>query len=128
MTTPAKSEKPDPLTPSAARVYDNAVRWLVRSRANPKREYFVDLAEHGGNGSCTCKDFQTRFGPLLKASISPEQALREGMVQRRPWQPRVKDSLRCFHLIDAHLELSEVTARAFANAEKKNALEKDEPY
>lgn len=42
-------------------------RYFVTSESNPRARYFVDLLEHEGRGSCSCKDWSCRCWPIVKA-------------------------------------------------------------
>lgn len=42
-----------------------ALRYWVESWTNATRPHLVDLAEHFGNGSCSCTDFLTRRQPAI---------------------------------------------------------------
>lgn len=44
--------------------------YFVRSE-HTSEEYLVDLASYGGNGACTCKDFQCRIEPKLSRNETP---------------------------------------------------------
>jgi hypothetical protein len=48
--------------------YDSPYRLLVPSFNEPGVRYLVDLKEHGGNGRCSCPDFQFR----LAGEMPPE--------------------------------------------------------
>lgn len=41
-------------------------RYRVHSEADPRRIYLCDLLENDGIGSCSCKDWSCRVGPLVK--------------------------------------------------------------
>ncbi len=41
-------------------------RYLVRSDANPREQYLVDLFEYDCNGRCNCIHFETRCWPLIR--------------------------------------------------------------
>lgn len=42
------------------------MRYTVESWSSDK-PHLVDLAEHGGRGQCSCKSWQCRNGPVVKA-------------------------------------------------------------
>lgn len=42
------------------------MRFHVRSEANPRNTYLVDLLENGGCGECTCPWFRTTIGPAIR--------------------------------------------------------------
>jgi hypothetical protein len=43
------------------------MRFHVESWGQPLRPHTVDLLSWGGRGECSCKDWQTRRGPRVKA-------------------------------------------------------------
>ena len=43
------------------------MRYHVESWSIPARPHTVDLLSWAGRGECSCKDWQTRRGPLIKA-------------------------------------------------------------
>ena len=49
--------------------------------------YFVDLAEHGGAGGCSCADFQCRIAPVLAGKKEPPK-------DKPDWMPSCKHLLR----------------------------------
>lgn len=98
-------------------VYDSILRWTIPSRSNPAETHVVDLSSYGGHGQCLCKDFSTRFGPLLARNYSPEEALKEGWVgPLRDYQLGPEDSLSCWHIIQARRKLAFHVARVFTKA------------
>lgn len=61
------------------------LRYHVESWTSPQRPHLVDLSEYGGRGSCSCKDWQTRRGPLVKAGCAlgaPESMCRHVISAR----------------------------------------------
>lgn len=43
-----------------------AMCYFVESWSSPNRPHRVELRAYGGMGECSCKDWQTRRGPLIK--------------------------------------------------------------
>ena len=41
-------------------------RYRVESWSKPDSPHLVDLFSYGGRGECSCKDWQTRRGPMVK--------------------------------------------------------------
>ena len=107
---------------ASVEVYDSILRWTIPSRRNPDETYVVDLSCYNGHGQCLCKDFSTRFGPLLARQVTPEQALEEGWVDKlRDYQLGPEDALSCWHLIQARRQLSFHIARVFTKANAAQA-------
>ncbi len=104
--------------PGPAQVYDDVLTWEVPSRTNPKICYRVEVDAYAGNGECACKDFQTRFGPLLARGYTPQKAWDEGLIkgELRPYQRTNDDLLRCAHIVEARDKLATHIIRAFAKA------------
>lgn len=46
--------------------HHDGLRFWVTSASTPDR-YFVDLGANNGIGSCTCRDFEARCVPKIKA-------------------------------------------------------------
>lgn len=95
--------------------FDSALRYLVQSDTDPDTKYLVELDAYHNNGRCVCEDFTMRLEPILKKGISPEMAVRSGMITlKKNW--RVMNSLRCKHCLDAFIQfahdvLDEITKR-----------------
>lgn len=53
--------------------YDHPLRFLVRSASRPRIVHIVDLAEHGGNGGCSCEQFTIRIRPHLDEGAAPTE-------------------------------------------------------
>lgn len=47
--------------------HHDGLRFWVTSASNPAERYFCDLGANNGVGSCTCRDFETRCAPKIKA-------------------------------------------------------------
>ena len=45
-------------------------RYYVESWSSPQRPHCVDLLAYAGAGECSCKDWQTRRGPIVKPGAS----------------------------------------------------------
>ena len=41
--------------------------FFVESEHDGEHPYVVDMAAHGGRGECSCRDWQCRCGPMIKA-------------------------------------------------------------
>ena len=103
------------IDPSEVVKYDGPLRFLVRSRTQPHDHYAVELDAYGGNGSCACDHFTCRLGPLLARRVTPEQAVAEKLVKlKKDQDPR--DSLRCWHLIEARRTYTDDTIKAVHDA------------
>ena len=79
------------------------LRFLVRSAADPKRWYLIDLqddmdGEPTFNGTCTCESFQFRVAPRLRADKAAGRKVRR----------------RCKHLVAGLIYFGEAAARAVA--------------
>ncbi len=112
-------------------VYDQALRWKVRSRSEPDDKHLVELDAYGLNGACDCTDFQTRFAPLLKRGITGRQAIEEKLVKLRTYQIEPEDALRCWHIIQGWRLFGMQCARAMSTAKRihGHATERDgNPY
>lgn len=99
-------------------VYDQALRWKVRSRSNAEEKHLVDLDCYGLNGRCDCTDFQTRFEPLLKRGVTGRQAVEEKWVKLRDYQIAPEDSLKCWHIVQAWRLFGMQCARAMSTAKR----------
>ena len=77
--------------------WDN-LRFMVPSR-NGEKDYLVDLAEHEGNGSCSCSHFKFRLEPKVKVG-----------VERR---------MRCKHIMAARDYLVSALIERMSDAEEK---------
>lgn len=58
-------------TIKVAPIQGEALRYYVESWTSPQRPHVVDLGAYGGAGECSCKDWQTRRGPIVKAGAKP---------------------------------------------------------
>lgn len=103
----------------ACELFDSILRWKIPSRHDPKDEHVVELAHFNGHGECQCKDFVTRFGPLLAKGIDPETAYHEGLVEKlRPYQLGPEDALSCWHLVQARRQCARHVVRAFVKIQR----------
>lgn len=103
---------------SHAELYDNITRWEIPSRTDPHTKYVCELRSYGGNGECPCDDFNFRFRKHLALGITPEQALRQGIVEKLRVGQRRADALRCDHLIDAHEQFNQHHLRVYDKLSK----------
>lgn len=53
-------------TVRVAPIPNEALRYYCESWTSPQRPHLVDLSDHFGNGSCSCKDFITRRQPAIR--------------------------------------------------------------
>ena len=58
-------------TIKVAPIQGEALRFYVESWTSPQRPHVVDLSSYGGAGECSCKDWQTRRGSIVKAGAKP---------------------------------------------------------
>lgn len=99
--------------------FDHPIEFKIPSRSNPGTEHKCELRAYGRNGECSCKDFTTRFGPILKRGISAMQALDMGLVKiRKGHDPR--DCLRCDHIIEAYRQAGEAYVLFIDQAERSH--------
>lgn len=77
--------------------WDN-LRFMVPSR-NGEKDYLVDLAEYGGNGSCNCSHFKFRLESKVKLGV--------------------KRQLRCKHIVAARDYLTSALIERMSDAEEK---------
>lgn len=118
-----------PNSPPAER-FDHPLEFLIPSRSQEiapgiPLKHKCELRAYGRNGECSCKDFTTRFGPILKRGINAEQALDMALVKiRKGHDPR--DCLRCDHLIEAFRLCAEAYVLFIDEAER--AHEKSHGY
>jgi hypothetical protein len=70
------------------------LRFHVVSRSQAGLRHLVDLEEFGGNGQCSCEDFQFRHQPLLERGAF------------------AADHLRCWHIMEARWFLLNKLAEA----------------
>lgn len=77
--------KPRPPRRDDVVAFDHSFRWRVRSRRSRIDPHLVDLSAYGGNGRCSCKDFQTRMEPLLREGRRPEDAVEAGVLDLRSY-------------------------------------------
>lgn len=104
--------------PNTAKVYDNALRFMVESRTTPGKEYLVDLGAYNGQGRCVCRDFEIHFEPYLRRGFTPEQVWAAGKIKKlRPYQFGPRDCLSCFHLIDGRAAAAWSFIRAMVKAD-----------
>lgn len=85
--------------------HDNALRWRVRSRRKGVDPQFVDLGAYDGNGRCSCRDFQVRMEPLLRAGRLPADAVEAGVLKVREWHAGPWEACICYHIYRARQEL-----------------------
>lgn len=103
--------------------FDHCLRWWVWSRHTKGKKYLVQLdsypirAEGRMNGICTCKNFACRLEPLLKAGVTPAEAVARRLVKLKENQ-RPEDILRCTHIMDALIAFAEADTRAVHEAEQ----------
>jgi len=62
------------------------MRFRVSSETHGDTEYLVDLLEHGGQGECTCPDWQCRCWPIIRdggqARCKHISKVRNGLMDR----------------------------------------------
>ncbi len=106
-----------PLDPhSSAELYDEALTWRIASRTDPHATHIVELGDSPGYSACDCTDFEIHFLPLLKRGVSPEAALRAGLVKKRKYHDTDADVLKCFHCVAAERALAKATIRSLVKA------------
>ena len=98
-----------PLSDAVDPVPGEPLRYMVRSRTNPRMKYLVDLAEAGFNGACGCPSWQMLHLPLLKRDR------RDGV------NPRPKR--RCWHIQKALEFHAEISIRIVARHREKTKNE-----
>ena len=101
---------------SPAELYDASLRWTVKSRKDTDCTYVVELGAAPGYSACSCRDFEIHFLPLLKRGVTPEEALRSGLVKLRDYHDGPADSLSCYHIISAERALAKATIRSLVKA------------
>lgn len=106
--------------------FDDAVRFLVPSRRNPKETYLVQLDSFGGQGECQCKWYVCNLQPWLKRGYNGPRALAEGKVKLIYDDQRPEDALRCRHIIDAHRTFADQVLKAIV--ERKSHDRPENPY
>ncbi len=79
---------------------DCSTRWFVRSRTSGKK-YLVDVSSYGGNGRCSCRDYEVRMEPVLRNGRKPEEALEAGVLEMREYHLGPWDVCRCYHIMRA---------------------------
>lgn len=99
-----------------AELYDASLRWLVASRSDPHVTYVCELGDSPGYSVCSCPDFEIHFLPLLRRGVSPEAALRAGLVKRRKYHDSDADVLLCWHCVQAYRALAKATVRSLVKA------------
>jgi hypothetical protein len=104
----------------AQAAWSGRLTYRVPSRTDPHETYECELTSYHGNGRCPCRDFEMRFEPLLRRMVSPEAALREGLVKQREYQ-REGDVLRCEHLVQAHDEFHRELMESLSEVERVKA-------
>jgi hypothetical protein len=104
--------------------FDAWDRWWVPSHQNPKERYLCILTDYHRNGSCCCKNFKTKLGPILNEGLTPEQAVANGRVRLKERQ-RPADALRCKHLIELHAYFADLMVEQIE--EKLKAAKPQEP-
>jgi hypothetical protein len=112
--------------------FDHCLRWWVWSRHIKGKKYLVQLdsypiREEGRmNGECQCKSFACRLEPLLKAGITPAEAVARRLVKLKENQ-RPEDALRCPHILDALIAFAEADTRAVHEAEQAHSPANHKP-
>ncbi len=101
--------------------HDNSMRWRVRSRRPGIDPHLVDLAAYGGNGRCSCTDFQTRMEPVLRQGLNPADAVEAGVLELRWYMAGPWEGARCYHIYRARQALADAFVATFRAAEAAQA-------
>lgn len=73
-------------SPTVLPLAGETLRFHVQSRTDLCNRYLVDLGEYGGNGRCTCRDFEIRKWPLIRDGSAPGERTRCWHIRRaREW-------------------------------------------
>lgn len=115
-----------PGTPRAPRQddvepHDDSMRWRVRSRRARVDPHLVDLVAYGGNGRCSCKDFQTRMEPILRKGLRPEDAVEAGVLEVRGYMAGPWEACRCYHIYRARGALADAFVETYGAAQAAQA-------
>lgn len=109
-----------PPSQSDVEPHDSSFRWLVRSRRTTTK-YLVDLAAYGGNGRCSCKDFETRMETILRHGRKPEEAIEAGILEIRDYMAGPWEACRCYHIYRARGALADAFISTLRAAEAAHA-------
>jgi len=93
------------------------LRYRVESWGSKSLPYEVDLSENGGNGACSCRDFEIRCWKNFKESGG------KWVDYGHPEHPN-PERTQCAHIKAARMKFTNDTLRAIAEEMNKNNPQK----